>query len=31
MALTKCRECGGEVSTLAQACPKCGAPVGAST
>lgn len=26
MALTKCGECGGEVSTQAKACPKCGAP-----
>lgn len=25
MALVKCRECGGEVSTAAAACPKCGA------
>jgi hypothetical protein len=24
MALVKCRECGGEVSTQARACPKCG-------
>jgi rRNA maturation protein Nop10 len=28
MALTKCKECGNDVSTLAQQCPKCGAPVG---
>jgi hypothetical protein len=27
MALTPCRECGGEVSTEADACPKCGAKV----
>jgi hypothetical protein len=27
MALVKCSECGGEVSTKAMACPKCGAPV----
>ncbi len=27
MALTKCRECGGQVSTEATACPHCGAPV----
>lgn len=25
MALTKCRECGHEISTKAAACPKCGA------
>lgn len=25
MALTKCKECGNEVSTEAEACPKCGA------
>lgn len=25
MAMTKCRECGAEVSTKAEACPKCGA------
>ena len=27
MALTKCRECGGQVSTEATTCPHCGAPV----
>lgn len=27
MAMTKCSECSGDVSTLAAACPKCGAPV----
>lgn len=27
MALKKCGECGGEVSTKAAACPKCGAKV----
>jgi hypothetical protein len=27
MAMTKCKECGGEVSTKASACPKCGAVV----
>ena len=27
MALTKCPECGNEVSTKAKACPGCGAPV----
>ena len=27
MALIKCRECGKEVSTSAQNCPNCGAPV----
>jgi hypothetical protein len=26
VALTACRECGAEVSDLAAACPKCGAP-----
>ncbi len=25
MAITKCKECGGELSTKADACPKCGA------
>lgn len=25
MAMTKCRECGAEISTKAEACPKCGA------
>ena len=28
MALVKCAECGGQVSTKAAACPSCGAPVG---
>lgn len=27
MALIKCKECGNEVSTKAEACPKCGAKV----
>jgi hypothetical protein len=27
MALTKCSECGRDVSSLAAACPNCGAPV----
>lgn len=27
MALTNCKECNAEISTLAKACPKCGAPV----
>lgn len=27
VALTKCKECGNEVSTKASNCPKCGAPV----
>lgn len=27
MALTKCLECGGQVSTHADACPHCGCPV----
>ncbi|MBR3641156.1 MAG: hypothetical protein IKN53_03895 [Oscillibacter sp.] len=26
MSMTTCRECGGEVSTLAETCPHCGAP-----
>lgn len=31
MAMTKCQECSGDVSTLAAACPKCGAPVKPAT
>lgn len=31
MAITKCKECGGEVSTKADACPKCGAKMPART
>lgn len=27
MALIKCKECGNEISTKAEACPKCGAKV----
>lgn len=27
MAIVKCRECGGQVSTTAAACPRCGAKV----
>jgi hypothetical protein len=27
MALRKCKECGKEVSTKAEACPNCGAPI----
>jgi hypothetical protein len=27
MALTKCKECGAKVSTKAESCPACGAPV----
>ena len=27
MALIKCHECGRDVSTLAAACPGCGAPI----
>jgi hypothetical protein len=27
MALTKCKECGREVSTKAKICPNCGSPV----
>ncbi|EGT5713139.1 zinc-ribbon domain-containing protein [Cronobacter dublinensis] len=26
MALIKCKECGAEVSSKADVCPKCGAP-----
>ena len=25
MAMTKCKECGKEISTLAKTCPHCGA------
>ncbi len=25
MALTKCKECGEQISTKAETCPKCGA------
>lgn len=28
MALTKCRECGTEISSKAFVCPKCGHPAG---
>lgn len=31
MAMIKCYECSGDVSTLASACPKCGAPVKPAT
>jgi hypothetical protein len=27
MAFKKCKECGGQVSSKAKACPSCGAPV----
>lgn len=27
MAMTKCRECGSEISDKAASCPKCGAPL----
>ena len=27
MAITKCQECGKEISDKAQTCPHCGAPV----
>lgn len=27
MALSKCKECGNEISTKAEACPKCGAKI----
>lgn len=28
MAIIKCKECGGKVSTKATACPSCGAKIG---
>lgn len=31
MALITCKECGKEVSSLAAACPHCGAPIAATT
>jgi len=31
LALIKCDECGNQVSSNAQACPHCGAPIGGST
>ncbi len=31
MALKKCRECGNRVSTKADKCPNCGAPLKKST
>lgn len=30
MAMTKCRECGAEISSKATACPKCGNPMAKS-
>lgn len=30
MAIIKCSECGGQVSTLAEKCPHCGCPVNSS-
>lgn len=30
MALLKCKECGNEISTKAESCPKCGAKTGPS-
>jgi hypothetical protein len=30
MTLVRCMECKGQVSSLAAACPKCGAPLGAA-
>lgn len=27
MALIECHECGNDISSLAEACPQCGAPV----
>lgn len=31
MAIIKCKECGGQISTKAEACPKCGAKMPART
>lgn len=31
MALIKCQDCGGDVSTRATSCPHCGAPIHAET
>ena len=31
MAVTKCKECGGKVSTKADACPSCGAKISKKT
>jgi RNA polymerase subunit RPABC4/transcription elongation factor Spt4 len=31
MALKKCKECGAEISTKANACPFCGAPIKSRT
>ena len=31
MAMTKCDECGGQMSTRARACPHCGARVRSSS
>ena len=31
MALIKCKECGNMVSDRAEACPKCGCPIGSAT
>jgi hypothetical protein len=31
MALVKCRECGGAISTSAKTCPHCGSPLAASS
>jgi len=31
MALIKCKECGSDVSSIAAACPKCGAPVASTS
>jgi hypothetical protein len=28
MGLIKCQDCGAEVSTRAESCPKCGGPIG---
>lgn len=30
MAITKCKECGGKLSTKAETCPSCGAKVNAT-
>ncbi len=31
MALIECQECGKQISSKAEACPHCGAPVGGDT
>jgi len=31
MALKKCKECGGDVSSKAESCPRCGRPLRTSS